>query len=237
MRFLSWNIMSGGRARAERIVSAIQSHHPDVVVLQETKATARGVVCDPLRALGWPFVASSHRSEGVKGVCVLSRFPIFRHPAPECTATHERGWVEFEVEGLPVRLSAIHAPSSAAVLPSYWNAVAAWAGEVSHEQRVLLGDLNVGQSRVDAEDYNFKGAAGFTSLAVHGFVDLWRTEHGERKEYTWFSAARHDGTRRGFRIDHALATQSVLRPGIRCWYSHRERLEGISDHSVLLLDL
>lgn len=234
---LSWNILSGGRARADRILAAIRSHNPDVVVLQETMDSAKQVLCDPLRALGWKFGLSSSRGARAKGVCVLSSIPLRRYPSPICAATHERGWVEFEIEGLPIRFSALHAPSTAAALPHYWKGVAGWASEVNHERRVLLGDMNVGVSGIDAENYSFKGADGFSRLQAVGFVDLWRGEHGARQEYTWYSAPRRDGTRRGFRIDHALATQTVIGPDWRCSYSHSERLEEISDHSILLLDL
>jgi hypothetical protein len=66
-----------------------------------------------------------------------------------------------------------------------------------------------------------------------------RGESGRRRliyfagfEGTWFSRA---GT--PFRIDHAFVCLSFL-PRVRaCRYSHAEREEGISDHSMLVLKI
>jgi hypothetical protein len=56
---------------------------------------------------------------------------------------------------------------------------------------------------------------------------------GARREYTY----TFPRTGQAYRIDHALASPSLL-PRIRdCRYSHRERDDGVSDHSLLLVEI
>jgi exodeoxyribonuclease III len=71
-------------------------------------------------------------------------------------------------------------------------------------------------------------------MPMHGFTDVWRHKYRAALEYIWFSRSR-DGTRQGFRIDHAFASAPMLRRIRECSYSHSDREEGISDHSELLL--
>jgi exonuclease III len=65
-----------------------------------------------------------------------------------------------------------------------------------------------------------------------GFRDLWRHRYPDGREFTWYS---HRGN--GFRIDHAFLSPSLANRAGAVRYSHEERLAGLSDHSVLLLDL
>jgi len=41
----------------------------------------------------------------------------------------------------------------------------------------------------------------------------------------------------GFRLDHAFATPSLLPRVPGCRYSHREREAGISDHSIVVVEI
>ena len=65
-----------------------------------------------------------------------------------------------------------------------------------------------------------------------GFRDLWRHRYPDGREYSWYS---HRGN--GFRIDHAFLSPGLAARAGAMRYSHEERLAGLSDHSVLLLEL
>jgi len=85
---------------------------------------------------------------------------------------------------------------------------------------VLLGDLNTGSNGADVEGKGarFIYADEFEELQTKvGLVDLWRFEHGDRKEWTWRSRIN------GFRVDHALANAIFRKrnPKIRCFYDQR----------------
>ena len=72
----------------------------------------------------------------------------------------------------------------------------------------------------------------WTAWTAVGFSDLWRHRYPDGREFSWYS---HRGN--GFRIDHAFLSSSLAARAGVIRYSHEERLAGLSDHSVLLLDL
>ena len=41
----------------------------------------------------------------------------------------------------------------------------------------------------------------------------------------------------GYRLDHAFCTPPLAERLVACRYSHAEREAGVSDHSVMLIDL
>jgi exonuclease III len=65
-----------------------------------------------------------------------------------------------------------------------------------------------------------------------GFVDVWRLFNPKATEFTWFSQQR-----RGFRVDHAFASPSLISRIKDARYSHAEREDGLSDHSIQLVDI
>jgi exonuclease III len=90
----------------------------------------------------------------------------------------------------------------------------------------MLGDFNAGASHVDARDYRFKAGRPFAELAGIGLIDLWRRQHGDAREYTWFSSAGGGGAGRGFRIDHAFASPMLAEGVTGCRYDHEVRERG-----------
>jgi exonuclease III len=69
-------------------------------------------------------------------------------------------------------------------------------------------------------------------MAKEGLVEAWRTLNKDVRQYSWVNN-RGDG----FRIDHAFLSP-ILRPRlVRASYSHAERKDKISDHSLLIVEL
>jgi exodeoxyribonuclease III len=62
--------------------------------------------------------------------------------------------------------------------------------------------------------------------------EAWRTLNGDQREYSWISNRHH-----GFRIDHAFPSPALLPRLIGAKYSHTERQQKISDHSLLIVEL
>lgn len=124
-----------------------------------------------------------------------------------------------------------------------WDALIDYAREKLNkgEEAIIAGDFNTG---VNAEDQSPDSGSYYLSdrMAMlkqlkngygHGLVDAWRKYHPEPgpEDYTWF--LDHSG----FRLDYAFLTPG---PGERLEaveYSHQERLERLSDHSMLLADI
>jgi exodeoxyribonuclease-3 len=239
LRLVSWNVQAGGGARCAGIVDALLGMHPDVVTLQETLATRGPELCHALARAGFGHRCSGARSPGERGLCILSRLPIRRvaGPAPPHARVYPRGWLEVELIDLGVRLAAVYGPPEGPAIPAFWNAAADWLPRRAGGRFIMLGDFNAGASHVDAEGYRFKAGPAFARLAELGLVDLWRREHGDAREHTWFSPSRGTVAGRGFRIDHAFASPDIAARVTACRYDHAVREQRWSDHSLLAVDV
>ena len=136
-----------------------------------------------------------------------------------------------------MRLAAVYGPAEGPSIAAFWHAAATWLTCRATCPFIMLGDFNAGASGIDAEDYRFMAGGAFAELAGLGFVDLWRREHGDTREHTWFSRAGSARPGRGFRIDHAFASPTLAERVISCRYDHDVRERGWSDHSLLIVDL
>jgi exodeoxyribonuclease-3 len=239
MRLVSWNIMAGGGCRCAALVEALQRYDADVLVLQETLPSRGPDLCHALRSAGYRYGASAPRGPRDRGLCVLARRPLRRpsSPTPPQAEIYSRGWLEVDVAGARFRLAAVYGPAEGPAVPAFWNAAARWLLGRMRKPFLMLGDYNAGASHIDAESYRFKAGRGFAALAAGGLVDLWRREHGDRREHTWFSHGRGGGSGRGFRIDHAFGSAKLAALVLGCRYDHAVRERGLSDHSALIVDL
>jgi exonuclease III len=162
---------------------------------------------------------------------------LVTEPAPPQAGIYPRGWLELDLRGCGVRLAAVYGPAAGPPLPAFWSATVAWLARRAARPYLMLGDFNAGASRVDARDYRFKAGKAFGELAGLGLVDLWRREHGDAREYTWFSSPGGGRSGRGFRIDHAFASPVLAERVTSCRYDHEVRERRWSDHSLLVVDL
>ncbi len=98
-----------------------------------------------------------------------------------------------------------------------------------------LGDFNTGRNDLDKADNATAliGSEYMDHIGGVGLVDLWRSHHVDRREYSWFSTPWNNG----FRLDHAFGTSRIAAMVADCRYDHAPRLERISDHSALIVDL
>ena len=239
VRLLSWNILAGGGTRCGAILDVLRRYDPDVITLQETLPARAPDLCHALGRAGYLHRCGAPRGPRGRGLCVLARAPLKRvaGPAPPQAGIYPRGWLEVELVECGWRLAAVYGPPEGPAVPAFWNAAAGWLACRATRPFLMLGDFNAGASGVDAEGYRFKAGGAFAKLAGLGLVDLWRREHGEAREHTWFSHPGRARAGRGFRIDHAFASPALAGRVTGCHYDHEVRERGWSDHSLLVVDL
>ena len=115
------------------------------------------------------------------------------------------------------------------------------AGDVA----MCIGDLNSGRNETDIEINLRSGrlldwfsTADLYAELEREWTEAWAYRHPEEYEFSWYPY-RRDGTPRGggWRIDKAFVSPSLL-PSLRvAEYDHAFRLDGLSDHSGLLVEL
>jgi exonuclease III len=126
-----------------------------------------------------------------------------------------------------------HHRKAPALKPRYWGALLAAAEQRRARPFLLVGDFNTGAHYQDEDGATFRCADQFKRLTQSGsrWFDAWRHFAGERREYTWYSR------KGGFRLDHAFVSEPLVPRLAACWYSHDEREQKVSDHSILLVEL
>ncbi len=149
---------------------------------------------------------------------------------PVC-AHVEEPWRLLDVDFGAVRLTGVYMPNLQRKVPYWQSLVGAFAARTTGEA-LAIGDFNTCRAYVDEPGAIDATAHFMDSMDAIGFLDLWRHRHPDGREFSWYS---HRGN--GFRIDHAFLSPSLAARAGLIRYSHEERLSGLSDHSVLLLDL
>ena len=230
MRLLAWNIRQGGGSRLIGIMAAIARHDADVLILSEYRGgDSADRLLVALKASGYRHVTRLVPPLGRTGVLIASR-RRFVERGPVC-ARVEEPWRLVDVDLGVLRLTGVYMPNLLKKVP-YWQTLVDAFGARATGDALAIGDFNTCRAYVDEPGAIDATAHFMDRMDAIGFRDLWRHRYPDGREFTWYS---HRGT--GFRIDHAFLSPSLANRAGAVRYSHEERLAGLSDHSVLLLDL
>jgi exodeoxyribonuclease III len=247
VKLATWNV-NGVRAREAQLRELVERERPDVVCLQEIKATSAQIpalLFDP-----GGYWAYWHGVSAYSGVALHVRRslaaerPGFEHPAFD----HECRIVTAELG--PVTVASIYVPNGGkdfAAKMRFLEALDAWVGDQHGRGRklVLCGDLNVALTDRDVHPKERKPLAIgqrpeeralLARVLGRGLVDLGRALHPDDDElFTWWAPWRNLRQRNiGWRIDYVLASAGLAAGATRC-DSLREF--GTSDHAPLLVEL
>jgi|WetSurMetagenome_2_1015567.scaffolds.fasta_scaffold48483_3 exodeoxyribonuclease III len=234
MRIMEWNLQYGGaQERLPGIIEAVRRHDPDLLVLLEFRPEKVIEVSLSLAALGYPYILNSQPPPRTNGILVASKIPIQAVEGNRLRSQRHR-WLEIVPEGSDLAILAVHIPGASDIegKKEHWSALLEYGRDVmsSKKRSVIVGDLSTGLER-DSEGLGFMGKEHFSALLDMGWRDVWREYHQVGREYSWYSS-----TGQGMRTDHALVSPYIRYP-LWAKYSHLERENGISDHSILILDI
>jgi exonuclease III len=238
MRLLVWNLLHGGGARVPALVDAAMRHEPDVGVLAESRASTTPRLGALFAGRGLPHHLASAAPPRKNGVLVVARHPPQRRPPPAGETVGQR-WVEADLPEHGFRLVACHVPPKISIgveqKDAFWSVLLTRAEELLTEPAMIAGDLNTGAPFRDEHRATLYCADRFEQPGGLGWIDAWRRFHGPtRKEWSWVYPRRRTY---GYRLDHVFCTPPLAERLTGCRYSHDERDRGLSDHSLLLVDL
>jgi len=244
VRIIAWNLRHGGGTRGmPAITLTLLEHQVDIVILSEWRRRTGGQIAGVLYDHGLHHQAHTDPGDGVNGVLIASRWAVHvRPPDAELPGQHARRarslrYLEAEMPEIPLVVAAAHVPCEGPGRTAVLAAMIDTARRHRDGACIVMGDFNAWRGDRDASGQIFGvdrpiGELGLGRLAALGYVDAWRLKHPESREFTWFG---HDGA--GFRIDHALVSRSLSDRVRACEFSHFERETGLSDHSLLMLDV
>jgi len=230
MKIVSWNV-NGIRAIVKKgFKESVNEMDPDVLCLQETKATVEEVKTVAQVLDQFQFV-SANQSKARKG---YSGTAIFSKTEP-LSVSYDIGIEEYDQEGRVItaefeefHLVTVYTPNSGRGLVRLdyreeWDKVFREYIKMLEKSKpvVVCGDLNVAHTKIDLANpkNNYNKSAGFTQreidgLEAHfdaGFTDTWRNLHPEEVKYSyWNYMFNARANNKGWRIDYFLVSNSVL---------------------------
>jgi len=250
------------RKRAPLLERFLKEEEPDLVLLQELKATAEQVPRAPFAALGYEMEVVGQKA--YNGVAVLSRHPfrlrasVLPGLAPDLAA--EARYIEIALEkgpGGPLIVGGLYAPNGnsggeagLARKRAWFTALARHAAALLAEEAplILAGDFNVCPGADDAapgaltpDDALIRPEvrADFRTLVWLGLWDAVRTLIPHGPAYTfWDYQGGAFAADRGLRIDHVLLAPPLTDrlQAVRIGKSWRAA-EDPSDHVPVMVEL
>jgi exodeoxyribonuclease-3 len=246
VKIATWNV-NGIRARSSQVRSWIDREEPDVICLQEIKASRDKVPEELAEVAGYH--ACWHGHGGYSGVALLlrtARFPaspVFSHPRFD----HETRIVVAEVDGTV--FGSMYVPNGGKDFAAKMDFLAeldVWVGEVvaAGKRLVLCGDYNVARADVDVHPSLRKAMIGQSpperalvdAIFAHGLVDVGRyCDPDNDRLFTWWAPWRNSRQRNiGWRLDY-IAASAELVDGTTTCKVHRD--VGTSDHGPVIAHL
>ena len=246
MKIATWNV-NGIRARETQLCDWLERDRPDILCLQELKATPDQI---PARCSHDDYHVYWHGMRAYSGVslhvskALHDEVPVFAHPA-------------FDMESRIVTvtlgnllLASVYVPNGGKDYPAkldFFTKLAAWAAGVHESGRdlVLCGDLNIAHADIDVHPRERKpGVIGqrpeerelFDRLLGGHIVDVGRALHPDDEAmFSWWPPWRNMRQRNiGWRIDYILASRSIADRATACAVLADV---GTSDHAPVVMTI
>jgi exodeoxyribonuclease-3 len=246
MKIGTWNV-NGIRARLGQLDEWVGRERPDVVCLQELKASPDQIPFTLCELEGyWCYWHGSRAYSGV-GLHVRKELvrdrPPFAHPAFD----YENRIVTVD---LPfATIASVYVPNGGKDFPAkmqFLGALEQFAADARAAGRLLIvcGDLNVARTDMDVHPKERKPRAIgqlpeeralLERIIGHGLVDSQRAlEPGNDQLFTWWAPWRNLRQRNiGWRLDYVLASEPLFARIRSC---RVDREFGTSDHAPVVAE-
>lgn len=230
MKIVTWNV-NGIRAIMKKdFLGSLAGLDPDVLCLQETKASVEEVK-DALAELDGKYTIQANESKtrkGYSGTAVLSRIPLAEVKADMNIEKHDQEGRVLTAEFDQFYLVNVYTPNSGQGLKRLdyrgeWDAdFRAYVAALENDKPVIVcGDLNVAHQPIDLArpKENYNKSAGYTQQEIDGlsaiidmgFVDIFRHKNPETVAYTYWNYMFNARARNvGWRIDYFLASTNLV---------------------------
>jgi exodeoxyribonuclease-3 len=254
MKIASFNINNINR-RLTNLIDWLGEAEPDIVCLQEIKATDAEFPAEAVRQAGYQAVWRGQRTWN--GVAILARWtPVLtRLELPGDPADQQSRYLEAAVNG--VLVASIYAPNGNPQPGPKFEYKLAWLERLAAHAAdllatgapiVLAGDINVVPTGLDiyptkSWDHDAllqpESRAAYRRLMSQGWTDAVRALHPQEPMYTFWDYKRNRWERDGgLRIDHILLSPALTERLDDVGVDRETRgKEGASDHAPVWVKL
>jgi exodeoxyribonuclease III len=255
LKIATFNINNVNK-RLQNLLAWLADAEPDVVCLQELKATDKDFPKRAIEAAGYGAVWRGQSTWN--GVAILARGaePVLtRNELPGDPSDKQARYIEAAVNGVIV--TSIYAPNGNPQPGPKFDYKLAWHERLNAHAAelfaagvpvVLAGDYNIVPEPRDiyatkSYDDNAlvqpQSRAAFSRLLDQGWVDAIRKKHPGQTVYTFWDYMRHRWERdAGLRLDHLLLSKKAARRLKDAGVDREVRgQEGASDHAPTWVEL
>ncbi len=227
MKIISYNVNGIRAAISKGFLEWLQQADPDVICLQEIKATPDQIPTFDIELAGYPYhYWFPAEKKGYSGVAILSK----TKPNKVVFGT---GISHMDFEGRNLRVDFDDFSVMSLYLPSgtnsdrlghkfmYMDDFQSYINTLKLEipNLIICGDYNICHESIDIHDpIRNKTVSGFLpeerawldAFIKNGFVDSFRALNKEPHQYTWWSyRAGARATNKGWRIDYCLVSEPL----------------------------
>lgn len=227
MRIISYNVNGIRAAITKGFLDWLQQANPDVICLQEIKATEDQIPTNDITAAGYPYqYYFSANKKGYSGVAILSKI----EPKKVLYGT---GIESMDFEGRNLRADFDGISVMSLYLPSgtnidrlshkfnYMDEFQTYINNLKNEipNLVICGDYNICHQAIDIHDpIRNATVSGFLphernwidGFMKAGFIDSFRHFNKDPHHYSWWSyRAGARGNNKGWRIDYNLVSENL----------------------------
>lgn len=227
MKIISYNVNGIRAAISKGFIDWLQQASPDVICLQEIKATPEQIPLEAFEAAGYPYhYWYPAQKKGYSGVAVLSK-------VKPNNVVYGTGIAHMDFEGRNLRLDfddcsvmSLYLPSGTNILRLdhkflYMDDFHTYIDNLKKEipNLIIGGDYNICHEAIDIHDpVRNKNVSGFLPaerswldlFMKSGFVDSFRHFNKDPHNYTWWSyRAGARGNNKGWRIDYILVSRAI----------------------------
>jgi exodeoxyribonuclease-3 len=242
MKIATWNV-NGIRARGAQFVEWAGQEQPDIICLQEIKASIAQI---PEACAVEGYTCYWHGAGGYSGVAMhvrrgFAEQPTFTHPEFD----HETRIVQAEIAGTV--FASVYVPNGGKDFEAkmaFMSSLVDYAADVHARglKLVLCGDMNVARTEMDVHPKERKPRAIgqlpeeralLEKIISEGLVDVGRKLYPDDENYfSWWAPWRNLRQRNiGWRLDDVLASREIAERAVSC-PSLRE--VGTSDHAPVV---
>lgn len=252
MKIISYNVNGIRAAITKGFLEWLRHANPDVICLQEIKATQDQIPVDEITKAGYPFqYYYSAQKKGYSGVAILSKIE------PK-NVVYGTGIDHMDFEGRNIRVDFEQISIMSLYLPSgtnidrlehkfmFMDDFQVYIDELKKQipNLVIGGDYNICHQAIDIHDpIRNANVSGFLpqerswldQFMKNGFIDSFRVFNQEPHHYSWWSyRANARNNNKGWRIDYLLVSEH-LRDDIKRAFILPEAKH--SDHCPIVLEL
>lgn len=227
MKIISYNVNGIRAAISKGFISWLQQANPDVICLQEIKATPEQIPLLDFELAGYPYhFWFPAEKKGYSGVAILSKVK------PK-NVQFGTGIAHMDFEGRNLRVDfddfsvmSLYLPSGTNIerldhkfmyMDDFQNYIDNLKKEIPN--LIICGDYNICHEAIDIHDpVRNKTVSGFLpeerawldKFIKKGFIDSFRSLNKEPHNYTWWSyRAGARGNNKGWRIDYCMVSEPM----------------------------